>query len=194
MSAPYEIVVGPLTLYLAPVATAFPSIDTAPSGSWIKVGTSGAKNYDDGGVAVGRNQTVETFTPAGSTAPQKAFRTEEALEIGVTLVDVSPTQYAQAYNNATVTTVAASTGVPGTKAIPLLQGFEVATFALLARGKSSVNDALACQYQVPICFQSGSPSEVWDKGAPVKLELSFMALEDSSNGFGKLIEQTAVAT
>lgn len=194
MSAPYEIVAGPLTLWLAPVGTTFPAIDAAPSGTWIKVGTSGDKNYDEGGVTVSHGQTVETFTPAGSTGPRKAFRMEEALEIGLTLVDLSPEQYAQALNNATVTTVSAGVGTAGQKHFPLQRGLDVALFALLARGKSTVLDSLASQYEVPVVFENGSPAPVFDKGAPAGLELSFLALEDATTGFGKVREQTAVAS
>lgn len=194
MSAPYEIIAKPLTLYLAPVGTAFPLLDAAPAVDWIQVGTSGAKNYEDDGVTVTHDQSIETFTGAGGTGKQKAWRTEEDLLIGVTLVDLSPAQYAQALNNATVTTVAAGVSTVGQKHFALQQGLDVAVFALLARGKSTVNEALNAQYEVPKVIQAASPAPVHSKGAPAGLELQFQALEDSTLGFGKLRIQTAVAS
>lgn len=187
MSAPYEIVAAPLTLYLAAVGTAFPAVNAAPAGTWTKLGTSGDKNYE-GGVTVTHEQTTTTFTPGGGTAPRKAWRTEEALRIAVTLVDLSPEQYAKILNDVAVTTTA---GPPATKDFNLLQGLDVARFALLARGKSPVLDTVNAQYQVPIVIQSGNPEPVYQKGEPAGLAIEFMALEDAALGFGKLMIQTA---
>lgn len=191
MPAPFEIIAKPLTLYLAPVGTAFPNIDAAPAAAWVKVGTSGDKNYEEDGVTVSHDQSIEGFRPAGGTGLRKVFRTEEDLAIGVTLADLSPDQYAKAINNAAVTTVAAATGVAGQKHFSLQRGLEVALFALLARGKSTVNDAFNAQYEVPIAYEGGSPAPVHSKGAAAGLELSFMAIEDDVLGFGKLRNQTA---
>lgn len=194
MAAPYEIVGAPLTLWLAPVGTAFPLIDAAPAGTWTKVGTSGDKNYTEDGVTVTHDQAINLFRGAGSTAPRKAFRTEEDFLIGVTLADLSPTQYAQALNNAAVTTQAAGAGVAGYKSFALLQGLTVSTFALLARGLSSVNDALNAQYENPAVFQSGSPAPVYNKGEAAGLELEFQALDAAGTGIGTLRIGTAAAS
>ena len=58
MSTPYEVVAQPFTLWVAPVGTAFPDVDTAPDGSWTKVGTSGDLNYTEDGVTVTHSQSV----------------------------------------------------------------------------------------------------------------------------------------
>ena len=53
--------------------------------------------------------------------------------------------------------------------------------ALLARGLSPYNEALAMQYCVPRCFQSGAPAPVFRKGGTgAGLALTFEALEDLS--------------
>src|SRR3990167_8660628 len=114
MATPYEIVAAPLTVWVAPTGTAFPDVDTAPNGSWTKLGTSGDKNYADDGVTVTHEQTIETFTPAGSTAARKAWRTEEGLLVEFVLVDISADQYAKILNDATVTDTGAGAGTPGT--------------------------------------------------------------------------------
>ena len=188
MAAPFEIVAAPLTVWVAPVGTAFPATNAAPAVAWILLGTSGNKNYGEGGVTVTHDSTEATFTPAGGTAPRKAWRTNEALTISFDLVDLTPEQYAKVLGDAVVTT---TVGPPATKDIPLLQGLTVKTLALVARGTSPVNDALPSQYQVPMCYQAANPSLVYSKGAPAMLACSFVALEDPTLGFGKLLLQTA---
>jgi len=69
MAAPEEVVAAPLTIWLAPVGTAFPEIDAAPGVGWEKLGTEGDMNYDESGVSVSHAETVNDFTPAGSTMP-----------------------------------------------------------------------------------------------------------------------------
>lgn len=188
MSAPYEVVVGPYTVYVAPVGTAFPATNAAPSGSWIKLGTSGAKNYDDKGVTVQHNQTIQRWKPSGTTGNRKAWRSSEVFTVAFELVDLTLEQYAVILNNATVTV---QTGPPATKTIQLQQGISVATFALLARGNSPYNDTLPAQYQVPIAFQADNPSPVFSLNTPGGLACTWEALEDATNGFGTLVDQTA---
>jgi hypothetical protein len=194
MSEPYEIVAAPYSVYLADVGTAFPDVDETPAAGWTLLGTSGDLNYNEDGVQVTHEQTLATFRPAGGSGNRKVWRTEEDLKITVKLADLSPDQYAKILNDATVTTVPSGAGTAGTKAFDLQQGLDVALFALLARGVSSVDDSLACQYQVPIVYQSANPAPVGKKGEPALLELEFSTLEDSSDGFGELIEQTEAAS
>ena len=191
---PFEILAGPLTLWLAPTGTAFPIVTAAPAGPWAQVGTSGSRNYSDDGVTVTESQKTETATPAGAIGPVKAWRTEEGLMINVTLWDVSLEHYATALGGVAPTTTAAAAGVPGTKKIGLSRGPDVVAYALLARGGSAYGDAFVGQYEVPVCFQSGSPKVLFKKGKPAGLELEFTALENpaaasSLERFGRLIMQ-----
>lgn len=192
---PYEIVAGPLTVYLAAYGTSFPDVDEAPGGSWTKLGTSGDKNYSDDGVTVQLPQSIETFTPAGGTVPRKAFRTEEGLVFGFTLVDFSAEQVAKISDDAAITTTSASSGVPGTKRIPLYKGLQVEGFALLARGISPVNESLAAQFEVKCAYQSGEPEPVFNKGEPAGFELEWTALDAAGDGDPyDLVIQTAAAS
>lgn len=196
MAAPYEIVGAPLTAYVAPVGTAFPAIDDeegAFDAGWLKLGTSGDKNYDEEGVTVEHPQTINYFRGAGATAPRKAFRQEEDFMLSLKLADLSPEQYATVINDATVTTVAAASGVAGEKSFDLLRGFTVAAFALLARGVSSVDDALYAQYEAPTVIDEGSPSVVYTKGEPALLEVKLRSLDADATGIGTLRIGTAVA-
>jgi hypothetical protein len=194
MPAPHEIIASPLTLYVAEVGTAFPKIDAAPAGAWLKLGALGAKNYTDDGVTVTTSQTVETFIPAGSTAPRKAFRTEEGLAMGFTLVDLSPEQFAKVLDEAAITTVVAAAGKAGEKSFSMLRGLGVQQYALLARGESTVDNELASQYEWPTVYQSGDPSPVYTKGEPAGLDVEFTALEVEDGEFGDIRIQTAEAT
>ena len=189
---PYEIIGAPYTLWLAPVGEAFPLIDAAPAGNWIKVGTNGDKNYSEDGVTVAHSQSFEQARPAGATGPVKAWRTEEDLMIRLSLWDLTLEQYAKAMNDATVATTAAGSGTAGFKTIGLSQGQDVALYSMLVRGISPYGNFNA-QYQVPRVYQSGNPEPVFKKGEPAALDLEFTALEDLSAGetlrFGSLVSQ-----
>lgn len=194
MAAPFEILAGPLDLWLAPVGTAFPVVTAAPAGPWAMVGTAGKRNYSDDGLSVQHSQKIDTATPAGAIAPVKAWRTEEGLIFTVTMWDMSLEQYTIALGAAAPVTTAAAAGSPGTKKIGLSRGPDVVTYALLARGMSAYGDAYKAQYEIPVCFQNASPKPVFAKGKPSGLELEFMALEHSAAAselerFGRLIMQ-----
>ncbi len=177
---PFEIIGAPLTLWLAPVGTAFPLINAAPGAGWTKLGTNGDRSYEAGGVTTTHAKSYDKVRTAGASGPVKAFLTEEDLMFGVTLLDMTLEQYAAALNGNTVTTVAPATGVPGTKKIGLSEDVgRTKEYALLARGLSPYNEALAMQYCVPRCYQSGAPAPVFRKGGTgAALALRYEALED----------------
>lgn len=190
---PYEIVCAPYTVYTATVGTAFPAVDAAPGAGWTEVGTSGSKNYTDTGVTVTHGQTINTFVPAGSTTPRKAWRSGETLTVAFSLADVSPEQYALVLDNVAVTNTAAAAGVAGTKSFELMRGQQVNMYALLVRGISSVDESLTAQYEVPAAYQSGTPAPVYSKQNPAELAVEFSAFELTPGVFGTLRVQTAAA-
>jgi hypothetical protein len=194
MAAPQEIVAAPFAVYLAPVGTAFPDVDTSPSGTWELLGTSGTKSYGDEGVTVTHSQSVEGWRPAGGTGARKAFRSEEDLAIEFVVVDLSAAAYAKVLDDATVTHTNPGVGTPGTDEFAFLRGLDVQEFALLARGVSPADNLLASQYEVPRVYQGGEPAPVHTKGTPAGLSVTFMALEDDSAGFGTLVIQTDEAS
>lgn len=190
--APLEIIAAPFTVWRAPVGTAFPVVDAAPSGSWTKVGTNGAINYAESGVTVKKTQSLAFWRGVGAAAPIKAFRDQEGLEINFTLMDLTLEQYSAALNGNTVTTQAAGSGAAGYKTIPLESGLLVAQYALLVRGVSAHFDGVG-QYEVPIVVQSGEPETVFVKNDPAGLALTFQGLRHASLGLGLLRMQTAAA-
>lgn len=195
MSAPYEILAGPVTAYVAAANTAIVQVDTAPGGSWTKLGTSGSDNYNEDGVTVTHEQTIEAFRALGTTGNRKAWRTEEAVMVEFTVHDLTAEQYKKALNDASITTTAAGSGIPGHKSIPMLQGHNVSLYALLLRteSQSPYGDSMNAQYWVPVCYQDENPEVVYKKGEPAGLKFKFASLEDATNGFGVYDAQTAVA-
>lgn len=190
-SAPFEIIAAPYDVYLAPVGTSFPDVSQAPAVAWVLLGASGNKNYDDDGVTVKHEQNIEEFTPVGLTAPRKAFRTEEGLAISFNVVDVSQAVYSQVLNAAAITTVAGGVMIGAAKKINLLQGPDVALFAMLARNTGySPAGAFNAQYEVPICYAAEEPEVVYKKGEPASLACEWRALWDATLGFGKYNTQT----
>lgn len=176
---PFEIIGAPLTIWVAPVATAFPLIGAAPAVAWVRLGTNGDRNYEAGGVTVSHSKSYSKVRTAGASGPVKAFLDEEDLMFGVTLLDLTLEQYQFALNGNAITTVAPATGVPGTKRIGLSEDVGVTReFALLARGPSPYNEVLSMQYEIPRCYQSGAPTPVFRKGQPAGLSLQFEALEN----------------
>lgn len=193
MAAPFEIVCSPYTVYVAPVGTPFSDVDEVPGAPFVLSGTSGNKNYTDTGVVCTHGQTLNEFTPAGSTTPRKVWRTGETLLIAYTLADVSPDQYAQVINDAAVDVVAAGSDVPGDKHFELYRGVDVATHCLIIRGISSVDDSMFAQYEVPCAYEGGSPAPAYSKQNPAELAVEWHALELTPGVFGTLRVQTALA-
>lgn len=195
---PYEIIMAPFTIWTAPVGTAFPDLDEAPSGSWTKLGTSGDENYAREGVTVEHSEAIAIFRGLARTGPKKATRHEEDLKIRAIVADLTLETYKPALNGNSITTVVASLGVPGSKKIGLSKGTQVTQYALLVRGPSSYMADGTGQFEVPKCFQSGNPKPVFRNEEAAGLEFEFTALEDTSAStaderFGRLKMQTADA-
>lgn len=165
-----EILAGPLELWLAPVGEAFPNLGVAPVGNWELIGASGSENYTDDGVTVGLPQSIEKFTPAGSTMGVKAWRTEESVEVGATVADVrnQVLQFALNGNSIDETT--------GQTEVSLLRGHAVTEYALLARGQSPYEAGGTGQFQVPRCYMMSEPEISYLKGEPHAVEFNFDAL------------------
>ncbi len=172
MTAPFEIIAFPFTVYFAPTGTTFPVIDDAAVTGFTKIGTSGDRNYSEDGVTVAHEQTIEQFRALGGTGPRKVSRTEENLIVRFTLWDLLLEQYKLALNSNTVTTTAAASGVAGFRELDTYRNIDVALMALLVRGDVSPEGAgWNTQYEVPQCYQSASPETVFVKGAPAGLSL-----------------------
>lgn len=189
---PFNIIAGPAFVYVAPVATAFPSIDTdPPGGSWALLGRT------EGGVNVAHNESVTPLRIDQLTGPVKLIRTEETLVITFGLAEIDLEAYAYVLNSATVTDTAAGSGTAGHRAIPLYMGPDVALLAMLVRGPSPYMDAFM-QYEVPVVGQTASPTLDFTRTDKAVLKVSWTAIEDpdavsEATRFGTLRAQDAAA-
>lgn len=188
-TSPFEIIAGPATVYVAPVGTAFPAINAAPSASWTSLGDT------EGGVTVTHEQSVTLLRVDQSTGPKKAIRTEEALVISFSLANLTLENYARIMNDVAVTDTAPGTGTAGHRSFKMRLGPDVARFAMLIRGPSPYMDA-NLQYEIPVVVQSGSPSVSFVRDDKSVLSVEFNAIEDSNasspaDRFGTLRAQDA---
>lgn len=199
MPTPFEIIAAPVTVYQAAIGEAFPLIDAAVAGNWATIGTSGDRNITEDGVTVAHPDEVESFYSIGGTGPQKVFRVREGFRVSFTLADISLEQYRHILNDNSVTDTAASSGVAGIREVDIYRGVGVSQVALLIRGVfSAYGDTWNTQFQIPNCFQTGSPEPVFVKGVPAALAFEFTAIEDplaatSADRFGKLVVQDETA-
>ncbi len=200
MPTPFEIIAAPLTVWQAAIGESFPLVDVAPSGNWVKIGTSGDQNITEDGITVAHPDEVEMFYSVGGTGPQKVFRVREGFLCSFTLADITLEQYRHVMNDNSVTDTAASSGVAGIREVNLYRGVGVSQVALLIRGTfSAYGDTWNSQFQIPNCFQTGSPEPIFRKGVPAALAFEYTAIEDplaatSGDRFGKLVVQDAAPT
>lgn len=195
-SEPFEVIAGPIQVWTAPIATAFPAIDAAPGVGWTLLGTNGDKNITEDGLTIRHTGEDSIFYSLGSTGPRKNFRTREGQELEFVLADLSAEMYARALNldPADIVDTAAATGTAGERYFPTLRGFTFPTVAVLARcGMSPYGDGFNSQWEVPMAQQVGNPELVFNKSDPVGLQFLFRCLEDPVNGFGGVRFQDAVA-
>ena len=140
---------------------------------------------------------VESFYSIGGTGPQKVFRVREGFMCRFTLADLTLEQYRHILNDNSVTDTAASSGVAGIREVDIYRGVGVSQVALLIRGLfSAYGDTWNSQFQIPNCFQTGSPEPVFRKGVPAALTFEYTAIEDpvaatGADRFGKLVVQDA---
>lgn len=177
---PLSIVAGSATVYIAPVAEAFPLIDATPAGNWVAIGTNSDRSYSEVGVTFNPSQTIEAIRVLGETLPMKLFRTEEDVHVLLTILDATLENVRYAFNQNTVTDNAEASGIAGFREIDIRRGFDVAQRALLVRMPqgSPYLASVAFDIQLPAVSQVGSPSLVVTKGEPIGVEMDFQLIVD----------------
>ncbi len=174
---PREIVVGALTLYLAPAVEVEDDLGTTPTGNWSLFGTTGDENYSEAGIVITHSQTIRQSFAVGATGPLKANRQQEQLAIGLSLMDLSVAQYTKVLNNTTKTTDT----TPNIDYIGLRRGLDVTVLSLIAQGIGlSPSGAFDLQFYVPRVYQSADPALTFSKDAEAMLACVFTALEHQS--------------
>lgn len=172
-----EVIGNPYEIWVAPVGTAFPDVDEAPTGDWEEFGTNGINNQGDGGVTLTiGGGSVSKFTPAGGVLPVKGWRTEQAMAVTFSVVDTTVEELAKILDSAAVTSTAAASGVPGKKSVSLELPIELEYVSLLARGLSPYDDgggSMIAQYKFTRVSQEGDIAPVYQKGTPAELACTF---------------------
>lgn len=190
MAAPFELVAGPITLYVADAGTAHPEISMALPVAWTRLGA----NLSEDGVVVTPEETIERQKTLDSPRTKKLFRTEDDLDLTCTLLDLTAETFARVMNGASVSTQAAGSGTGGYRQFTLGRGSEVNLYALVARGVSPYDSEMNAQYYIPRCYiQSGGPTYV--KGEAAGLELTIMCVDDETiGGYGIYRAQNVAAS
>ena len=191
---PSEIIVGPLTLYLAPAVEPEDDVSSAPSGNWVLVGTSGDENYSEAGIVITHGQTLRETFVVGATEPIKVNRQQESLAIGFSLMDLSIAQYTRALSG----TAKSTDTTPNIDYIGLSRGPNVTVYSLIARGvgMSTSGAALDMLFYIPRCYQSADPAPTFSKDIEAMLAVTYNALEYQSAGtdeerFGRFVVETS---
>jgi hypothetical protein len=137
---------APHAVYIAAVGSARPALTVAtPLSPWVVVGERGERSYSEVGVRVNSPAAYNYFRGNASAAPLKAFRTEEDVEIMITLADMTLESLALAFNKQ-----AADVDEVGiTRTLGLSRGLGVSGFALLVRGPSPYMDDGIAQFWIP---------------------------------------------
>lgn len=195
MSAPYELLAGGWTAWLADSGTALPQdLDAAPPVAYEKLGNSGSDDYNEDGVVLSNEQALEYFRGLGKTGRRKAWRTEEDPMVSLTVHDSRIETIRKAHNNNAITTTAAGASISGRKAISLYKGHAVREYALLLRSDegSPYGDDYIMQIWVPRVVVDAIGDFEAVKGTPLGVGFEFALLYDSTYGFGEIAGQTAV--
>ena len=195
MAAPYELMAGPWTAWLADAATAEPAdLDTAPPVDYVKLGASGSLNYSEDGITISEEQALEYFRGLGSTARRKAWRTEEDVMVGLTVHDFTAETIAIAKNGNAITSVAAGASTSGAKRVALYKGSQVTSYALLVRSDagSPYGDEFKAQLWIPNVVVDSVGETSIEKGVPLGFAFSFAALFDDNDELGAFRLQNAV--
>jgi hypothetical protein len=183
MSTSIEIVNGPFDVWAAALDTAYSdiSVDAIVAAGWAKIGSSGARHYDEEGVMLKLPQEMEKVSGLGGTEILKILRTLEELFIEFTLFDLSSAEMVKGLNLATSTTDTASgSGVGGNQSFSLLRGLSVDGLAMTIRGNNKSSDLVTenIQIEIPHMVQVASPELVFSKGDKAGLKFELQAIAD----------------
>ena len=182
MPAPFEMISGPMQIYVATAGTAQPEISATPPVAWALLGA----NISDDGLAVNPEETINEQKTLDSPMTKKLFRADDKIDMSCTLLDMTAETFAKVYNGAPVTTVAAATGTGGYKEFILGRDFTIRLYAVCARGLSPYADGMNAQYWMPNAYVMLDGGPTYVKGEAAGLEVNIMPVYTSSiPGYGR---------
>jgi hypothetical protein len=188
--SPFDTVVGPGSIWVAPVGTSFPVVDLAtPAAAWTSLGET------DGGCEFTAKRTVKKHVTDQSFAPKKTTVLTKEIELGFTLAQVTLERLAYVLDGQAVTSVAAVPGVSaGYKSITLSSLATLPQYAMLIRVPSPYQDGYL-QFEFPKVSPSGDQKMSYKKDEQTLIPTTWDVLEDPSNAgqFGTLRAFTAAS-
>lgn len=197
---PYEMLVAPAEVWIAPVGETFPDLADAPAGNWAKLADKDALAEEGVTLRYGQDVDVDNSRVLGSTLPRKAFRSRENVEVEFTVKDLSAATLSKALDLAkAVTDTAAGAGTAGNLNFVVERGLTVGEKAVLVRYDASpdavaATDDFKFQVEVYRAVQTGAPEPNPQKDNPGAVAFTLTALEDSSGNFVTVRSQDAAAT
>lgn len=186
---PYDIVVGPGTIYVAALDTAFPAIDATPSASWTSLGET------EGGVQITPSRETKKITTDQVFAPKKTIIIGRGLTIKFTLAQMTLEHLTKVLDDVAVTAVPNGAGVAGYKYMDLKADQTIPQYAMLIRVPSPYADGYM-QYELPSVQPGGEMESSYVKDDKAMLPTTWEANEDPNRSgyFGKIRAFTAAAT
>lgn len=197
MPAPYEVIVGPAKVYVAPVGEAFPDVDEAPGGNWALVGTLGDENYGEKGVLVRSSRTTTPVNVLGSTMPRKYTITEVGFEVEFDVIDATLEQLALGYgaDPDDITDTPAGSGTPGDRAFNLPTSPVPFQRAVLVRvDQSPYMEDGKMQFEIYAANQLGNADSGFTKGDPFMVTHIWSAVKTASGAVTIRAQDAAAGT
>jgi hypothetical protein len=168
---PFAQITGTAKIYLAPVRTAPPAINTLPGAAWIYLGET------DGEQSIEHSGALTLFRVNERTGPVKAVRPEEDVVVSFTLVELTLENYARVLHEASKVL---ESGTPSRKEMPFKRGSCPTEYALLMIGQSSSPYGLYPAFNyLPRVVSDAEPTVTRAKDGRAALEAMYRALEDA---------------
>lgn len=187
-SLPYDQLVGPLLVYVAPYGEAVPAVNATPAGNWAQLGpTDGEQSFQNIGKLTYFRDNEHQF-------PIKATRPDEDGVLRFTVVGLTLENYAKILSR-TANLVTAG-GPPATRKLPLKRGATPTEYAFLFKGTAlSPYGAYPGQYVLPRAVFDGEPQFTVARDGRAGLECEIYVLDDpntaGNDSGGYLIVQTS---
>ena len=186
--APFDRLIGPLTVYIAPDGETEPAVNTAPAGNWSVFGPT------DGGQTLSYEGSIEYLRDDDHTGAVKGVRPEDDIILTTVIVGLTLENIAQILHD--VANVTTDAGPPAIKTTPLKRDYNPPAYAMLLRGEAhSPYGDFPAQFYLPRGYFDGEPEVAFtkDEGAGIEIEFHVIADDTQAAGdeFGWMTAQTA---
>lgn len=184
---PFDMLTGPVTVYIAPATEAEPDVDETPAGNWTELGAT------DGEQTIAWTGDLELHRDNDHTMPVKATRPEQQLQITLPIVGLTLENLGYILND--VANVAEDAGPPAIKQLANARDFDLVEYSLLLKGSAdSPYGAFPGQNYIPRCVAGGEPEIVRGKEGHPTAEVVFEVLADDDQSAGEEMGWATVQT